>query len=158
VDAGFQEYGVDVSNTFTDLCYKVYRSSFFRVSYTPLIFEIPCIFDLARVIRNMSLVLEECDRFDDPRFFQEYDEIISRGRHYGVSIIAISLYPSKIPAMLRRQATRLISFRQHEPADIQYIGEVVGEHALQLPDLEDFSYLDWKIGEEPQIVKCQQKS
>lgn len=143
LDAAFGEYGVPEYTDFLSLARAVEGKSFFRASYTPRTYEIPVMFDLARVLGRCHLILEEADRLDDPRAFMEYDEAISRGRHYGVSLVGISLYPAKLPAMLRRQATRLISFRQIEPRDIDYIAEIIGPAADELPDLPQFHYIDW---------------
>lgn len=127
------------------------RTSFapFRVTYSPRTFEHPLVFDLARELGNLLLILEEADRFEDARWFPEYDEIISRGRHYGIHVLAIALHPYKLPKDLRRQATRIITFRQIEPSDVDALAEVVGPKALELPQLPGppgeppFPYLDW---------------
>lgn len=107
----------------------------FRVSYTPRLFEQHLIFLLAQELGNCWLFLEEADRFDDPRTCYEYDEIITRGRHYGVSLCAVGLHPYLLPIDLRRQATKIISFRQTEPNDIKWIGERVGDLAFELAEL-----------------------
>lgn len=142
-DASFGEFDAKQCGTFTELVEEVSDKSFFRASYTPRYFEHPLMFDLARVLGRCHLVLEEADRLDDPRAFQEYDEAISRGRHYGISLVGISLYPAKLPAMLRRQATRVIAFRQIEPRDIDYLAEIIGPAADDLPNLKPFHFIDW---------------
>lgn len=139
----FEEFGVPLSPNFPALVKAVEGKSFFRASYAPHTFEIPVMFDLARVVGNCHLVLEEADQLDDPRSFLEYDEAISRGRHYGVSIVAISLFPTKLPYALRTQATRLICFRQLEPRAINTVAEIIGDDGLRLPSLQKFHYLDW---------------
>ena len=121
-------------------------AQFFRVSYTPYEDEYPIMCDLSRLVGNCTLVLEEADRFPDPRYCIEYQEIIARGRHHRISIIALGLYPALLPSMLRRQATRIFAFRQHEPADIDWLAAVMGESAKQLPQLGDHEYLEWTPG------------
>ena len=143
LDASFGEFDAVTYPDFPSLVAAVDGKSFFRAAYTPRQFEIPSMFDLARVLGRCHLVIEEADRLDDPRVFPEYDEAISRGRHYGVSLTGISLYPAKLPAMLRRQATRVIAFRQIEPRDIDYLAEIIGPAADDLPDLAPFHYVDW---------------
>lgn len=147
-EAGYNEFDIIPCPTFDSLIDKIEKEDkggrgIFRVSYTPLYHEQPMMFDVARCTKNVHLVIEEADRYDDPRSCEEYDEIISRGRHYGVSIIGISLYPAKIPASLRSQASRVICFRQHEPKDVKYFYDVIGEAADQLPTLGQFEFLDW---------------
>lgn len=151
LDAGFGDYEAEECPDLHTLIEKVEKASnngrgFFRYSYTPRANESAFIFDLARLVGPCWVVIEEADRLGDARFMPEYDEVISRGRHYGVSLLAISLYPYKLPSDLRRQATRLISFRQHEPRDIDYLYDVIGEDVSRLPELPQYHYLDWKAG------------
>ena len=153
VDASFNEFGVPQYHDLDQLVAGIDGRAFFRAAYTPRTFEMPLMFDIARVkgsekdaagrARGIHLILEEADRLDDPSYFLEYDEAISRGRHYGISIVGISLYPAKLPAMLRRQATRVIAFRQIEPRDIDYLAEIIGPAADELPDLPPFHFVDW---------------
>lgn len=152
LDAGFNEYNAHTVDNFPALVDHVSKRSFFRVSYTPLNYEMPLMFDLTRVVGNCHLILEEADRLDDPRQFIEYDEVITRGRHYGISLVGVSLYPAKLPPMLRRQVTRLITFRQIEPRDIDYIAEIIGPIADKLPALEKFSYIDWSPAAGAKII------
>lgn len=120
--------------------------NFFRVSYTPYEHEFPIFLDLARIISPVHLVLEEADRLPDPGDCFEYQEIIVRGRHTGTSLIAVSLYPYLMPKMLRSQATRIIAFRQHEPADIDWLRRVMGDDAHRLSNLGDHEFFDWTPG------------
>lgn len=158
LDAGFQDYPAEACLNLDDLITRAdlqnaRSNGFFRLSYTPRTDEAPIVMDLTRVLGNSWVVLEEADRFDDPKISPEYDEIISRGRHYGVSILAISLYPFKLPADLRRQATRIICYRMHEPRDLDYLDDIIGEDVEKLPDLEPFHYLDWQAGIGSEVKK-----
>ncbi len=151
LDAGFGDYPVEESQSLEELVNTADRLNaggrgFYRLSYTPRMGESPIVMDLSRVLQNTWLIIEEADRMDDPRINPEYDEIISRGRHYGVSILAVSLYPFKLPADLRRQATRIICYRMHEPRDLDYLDDIIGEDVAKLPDLQPFHYLDWRAG------------
>lgn len=120
--------------------------SFFRASYTPYEYEFPVFLDLGRIVSPVHLVLEEADRLPDPGECFEYQEIIVRGRHTGTSLVAVSLYPYLMPKMLRSQATRIISFRQHEPADIDWLRRVMGDDANRLSNLGDHEFFDWTPG------------
>lgn len=158
LDAGFGDYSAREHENLSDLIDETEKqncngSGFFRFSYTPRSSESGVILDLARVTGNCWLVLEEADRLDDPRYMPEYDEVISRGRHYGVNILAVSLYPFKLPADLRRQATRLICYRMHEPRDLDYLYDVIGSDVELLPNLKPFHYLDWRAGHGSEIIK-----
>lgn len=156
LDAGFGDYPVEECNSMDELINLAEKRNadghgFFRLSYTPRSGEAGVILDLARVLRNTWVIIEEADRLDDPRIHPEYDEIISRGRHYGVSILAVSLYPFKLPADLRRQATRLICYRMHEPRDLDYLSDIIGDDVSKLPDLEPFHFLDWNAGKGSEV-------
>ena len=157
-DAGFQEFPAlyfaeypefvhyaRTQGAFSDFQSSPFRLSYvpFRWGYTPRIVEEPLIFDTAMELGNCVLFLEEADRFEDPRTLQEYDEVISRGRHHGVSIVAVTPHPYGLPKDLRRQATRIIAFNQDEPGDLDYLAARMGDAAYTLPSLPRFTYLDW---------------
>lgn len=145
-DADFREYGaLDFTQSGFDslLDYLQAHKSFFRVSYTPRPWEYDLMCDAARVVGDVTFVIEECDRFPDPRTCIEYDEIVSRGRHWGVSILAVSRFPAAIPIDLRREANQIIAFRHHEPADIEWYSKVIGKTAEQLPTLGLHEFILW---------------
>lgn len=157
-DAGFEEFPARYFGEYPSLvqhlsaigAFSDFRSSSlrlshvpFRVAYTPRLNEHALIFDTAVELGNLTLFLEEADRFADPGQLPEYDEVITRGRHYGISIVAISTHPYGLPKELRRQATRIIAFHQDEPSDLDYLADRIGEAAYTLPQLPRFSYLDW---------------
>jgi hypothetical protein len=149
-DADFHEYGaLDFDSFDTFLGYLEPRAkthSLFRISYTPYIDEYPLIFDAARLSGPCHLVLEEADRFDDPRYCPEYEEIIGRGRHHRISIVAVSRYPFALPSMLRREATRIIAFHHHEPSDMAWFYEVMGPDSAKLSELKEHEFIDWRPG------------
>lgn len=143
IDADFREFPIKYFETIDRSLDYFERENppYFRVGFTPLSAEYPIIFDLAQALKNLMLVLEEADRFS---YDDEYDEIVSRGRHYGISLMALSLYPYKLPPALRRQATRLITFYHHEPNDLDYIADIIGSGIEDVQTLQKFEYLDWK--------------
>lgn len=164
-EAGFDEFPALTFQTYPDMVIHLdkigafeNKRTPFRVSYSPLIAEHGFIFETSLALGDSWLFLEEADRFDDPRSFPEYDEVITRGRHYGISICALGLHPYKLPKELRRQATKIICFRQTERSDIEWIAEHVGECAYQLPDLSGppmrppNPYLYWTPQEGAKIV------
>lgn len=150
---GYPAVHCDSFDELADYCRKHQRrESFFRVSYTPYEHEFPVFLDLARIISPVHLVLEEADRFPDPEECFEYQHVVVRGRHSETSLIAASLYPALMPKLLRSQATRVIAFRQHEPADIDWLRRVMGDDAFNLPHLKDHEYLDWQQSSTEQLT------
>jgi hypothetical protein len=152
-DADQRGYPAKHFETFDDLAVHAANNlspqSFFRFSYTPYEDEFPIFLDLGRILSPIHLVLEEADRLPDPSYCPEYQEIIVRGRHTSTSIVAASIYPALMPKMLRSQASRIIVFRQHEPADIDWLRRVMGEDASRLPNLGDHEFFDWTPGLAP---------
>lgn len=159
--AGFNEFGVQTVPTFDQLKTHLLQHhhdgcGFFRVSYFPQAQEeIPAFIELSQAVNysrprdsyvNQSwLVLEEADLLPEPDDCQEYDNVIARGRHYGVNILAISLFPAKLPIKLRRMATKICAFATHEPADIKWYRDVFGDQAEELITLPPHYYLEWTL-------------
>lgn len=159
--AGFNEYGILQVHSFEALRSRLIEAhhdgaGFFRIAYSPLSGESGAVFEMAQAVNFSSqkmayvnqswIVLEEADLLDPPEQMPEYDEVISRGRHYGVNILAVSLYPFKLPPMLRRQATKIYAFASHEPADIKWYRDVFGDRADEIINLPPHHYLAWDKG------------
>jgi len=160
LEAGFDEFPVAHSPTAESLLLSLeQRDAFpknsrpslvpFAVGFSPLEREYDWCFELARELGNLSIIMDEGDRFD-PRESEAYDEIITRGRHWNVSLVVVGLHTYSLPKNLRRQATRITAFRQVDPTDLDALAEIVGPHAYRIgPDarglfnLPDFSRLDW---------------
>lgn len=152
-DAGFDEFGVPSFPEYDGLLnYLDERKAFgtkrpFRAAYNFRPEEFALAFDTALRLGDTLLVLEEADRFSevirdvDNRIVYggsadpDYRECLYRGRHYGVSLLLISLSPRAIPTEVRRQATRIVSFRQMFPTDVDWLSDVVGPEAEKLPTL-----------------------
>lgn len=151
-DAAFQEYGAfDFTppngpgfDALVDYCEKHRpRSQFFKISYTPTLDEYGHMCELASMMGPVDFVIEECDRFPDPRYCPEYAELIARGRHLGVSMCAISRHPYAIPIDLRREASRVFAFQLQEPRDIEWMRDLMGDAAYELPKLERHEFIEW---------------
>lgn len=152
LDAGFQEFS---AIHFTDheslreyLDTRGIHGGNFRASYTPLESEYATMFGWARQIgdqgEELTLVLEECDRFPTVDSKPAFEELVTRGRHYGVHIGALSTYPFAVNPLLRRQATRIFSFRQNEPRDLEWLSKAMSPDALSaIQELNDYEYVCW---------------
>lgn len=92
---------------------------------------------------NMYLIIEEIDLFCQPlRTDQHLKRLIKYGRHYGVQIIGVSRKPSEVSRDFTSNATRFITFLNREPLTIKYFRSIFGDHALEIPKLQKFHYLD----------------
>lgn len=130
----------------------------FRVSYSPRISEYDLMFQTALELGEMFLFLEEASRFNLAEC-PNYDEVITQGRHYGISIACMTTRAYKVPIDLRGQVTHLTSFQQTEPRDIDWMREQVGDLADEIPKLPGppqkppFPYLIWDGLNGARIVK-----
>lgn len=103
----------------------------------------------AYVAGNCWLVLEEIStlfnvggKIDGP-----YRDAVLIGRHQRVSIMAIAQRAVNIPITLRSQASRFISFRQQESADIDTLSDIIGkENAQRCKSFPDLHCMDWEKG------------
>lgn len=154
IDSGFGEYQNSIFNDFGEMIDElknrdafINKEAFFNFSYTPYPDEYDLIFKTAWDLGNLTILLEESDRFDEtiPSFL----EIIVRGRHKGVSIIAVAPHPYNFPKDLRRQLTDIISFRQTEESDLDYLSDAMGPEIYKVRDFPVGSHnrLEWKAGE-----------
>ena len=119
----------------------------FRAGFTPLRAQVSTLFQWARELGNaeeMTLVLEECDRFPTPESALYFEELVQRGRHFGVHLLGLTTHPYAVDIDLRRQATEIYTFRQHEPADLKWLSAVMNPEILdQVTALGDYEYLKW---------------
>ncbi len=145
-EAGFGEFGIKCATSFDALIEEV-RRGFFRISYTPLHWEWPHLFDLAMSAGKEGgpiwLVLEEASRCPDVRSCEEYDRLLILGRHFNVNLLAISTRPAHLPPDYRSQVTRVVAFRQHEERDLDYLAGIMGDRAFTLPELTGHNLIDW---------------
>ncbi len=155
LDADFQEFPAihydDLGIMALDLERRGVEKSAvpFRASYTPMEDEYELCIEMARELENVTLVLEEADRFSWAAL-PEYRRAVTRGRHWGVSLMALAPAATLIPLHVRRQARRIIVFRQLNPDDVKELSAQVGQRAYEFgPDESgrythpEFYYLDW---------------
>lgn len=85
--------------------------------------------------------IEEISNFMTGTKVPEYlRKIVRFGRHSSISIYATTQRPADVHPLIRAQMTKLISFKQHEPRDIDWLKQVIGESALELKDLKQFTW------------------
>jgi hypothetical protein len=161
LDSGFNEYPAlhfpKLAALHEYLNYRGDVGGNFRVSFSPVKSEIKTLFAWAMElgkIEPITLVLEECDRFPTPESDNEFYEIVQRGRHHGCHILALTTHPYAVSIDLRRQATEIYAFRQHEPNDLKWLSAVMSPEALdQITSLDKYQYVKW-IAETGKIEKA----
>jgi len=117
-----------------------YRTFRVRTEFVPD-FDMLC--KIAYAAGRCWLVIEEtqrilpASRMEPPAAFLD---IIYRGRHKQVNVLMVSQRPSTVHIAARSQWTRIITFRQTEPADVAWITNVSGfdVNPLTLPQSHYF--------------------
>lgn len=92
---------------------------------------------------NMTFAVEEVANYIVSGQAPEYLKKLARySRHSAINLYATTQRPADIPPVLRSQITRLIAFRQHEPADIDWCAHALGnkDEAQTLRDLRVFKW------------------
>lgn len=101
--------------------------------------------EAAKLIYNnlgsMIIGIEEISNFMTGSRAPEYlRKIIRFGRHSALSLYATTQRPADVHPLVRAQITKLISFKQHEPRDIDWLKQVIGEEAQGLKDLKPYAW------------------
>lgn len=94
-----------------------------------------------QTLNNVTFAVEEIANFMNKNSCPLYfDKIVRLGRHNSISIYCTTQRPPDMHPNLKAQCTRFISFKQHLPNDIEWIGDVINDKAQAniLRDLETF--------------------
>jgi energy-coupling factor transporter ATP-binding protein EcfA2 len=123
----------------------------FKIIYQPLDpfgeFDIICrlIFECG----NVCFCVEEIDSFisrSPAGLDYSFLNIVQRGRHKHIELIAITQRPFAIPPILRSQTKVFYSFCQMESRDIDWYKNIYGDSADELRNLKTFEYLVYDNG------------
>jgi hypothetical protein len=102
------------------------------------VFDFTCKF-IYESLTNVTLAIEEIANYMTLPHRRDYlRKIVRFGRHSAISLYATTQRPADISPVIRAQITKFISFRQHEPRDIEWIRQVIGDEAFKLKDLDAF--------------------
>lgn len=84
--------------------------------------------DLISLCPESLFVVEESQRIIPPmvKLPESFADLIFRGRHSGTSILLVSQRPTTVDIAVRSQFHRLITFRQTEKRDLNWITDVSG--------------------------------
>lgn len=98
-------------------------------------------------LSDVYFVIDEIDLYTShsscPAYFNNF---IQRGRHQRVSLVVTTRRHTETTRHLTAQADILISFHQHEPNDIKYLGGFFGALAHDLPRLPQYHYIKYDNG------------
>ena len=124
----------------------------FRIIYQPLQPEVE--FDyvcrLVYACRDLTFVAEEIDTFCSPSGLSlAFANIIQRGRHKNIEFYGVSQRPYGIARSISAQAKEIVTFKQTEPRDIEYLKTYIGRDIEgQMETLGQYEFLRWTAGED----------
>lgn len=82
------------------------------------------------------LIVEETSLYCSPSYLpDELAQLIRYGRHRSISMAFVARRPSELHRDITAQSDLVISFRQHETRDVQYLKGTLGDRAELLRDL-----------------------
>jgi hypothetical protein len=105
--------------------------------------------DLVNRLVNVCFLVDEIDNCLPPRDRENgfFKNMIQRGRHAGVSLVATTIRYTDTQRNLTAQADKIVCFHTHEPSDIRYFKSYFGEMADDLPQLPPFHYIQYEKGQ-----------
>lgn len=82
--------------------------------------EVKACFSLVERLGNMLLVVEESSiYFDHLHPIEQFQRLVSQGRHFNVSLICVSQRVPELDTTFRAQANSVITFLQTSPTDLE---------------------------------------
>jgi DNA helicase HerA-like ATPase len=104
--------------------------------------------DVAFEIPHHLMVIEETHFYVKPAYLPaEISQMVRLGRHRAISQIYVSQRPSGLNRDLTSQSDFIVTFRQSEPRDIKWLGEVAGDGAEDVRNLPDYKVRVWTLGD-----------
>lgn len=112
--------------------------------------DVPQAGSITFVRGNMMLMIEECAAVFEKgqaRLPEWAKRLCFFGRHRECSLTLIAQRPTYIPIDFRSQANRVITFCQHEDADMQWLKEFFGKERMdRMMSIPKFTCFDWHNG------------
>lgn len=107
--------------------------------------------EICRVVnclRDIYFLVDEIDNCLSQNHHENgyFRNIIQRGRHDRISVVATTIRYTDVQRALTAQADMIICFHTHEPSDVQYFKSYFGDMARELPTLLPFHYLKYEKG------------
>lgn len=101
-------------------------------------YEHELIFKVCKIIGNLLLVVEEAEIYISPYAkSSNFLDLCRYGRHQNVSLLGIARRSAELSINFRALVTKIISFKQTEPADLKYL-ESLGFNELDKLSEYDF--------------------
>jgi hypothetical protein len=97
--------------------------------------------DVAKECRDVLLVVDEIGLLYGAPKHVEY--LATQSRHWGCPLVLIAQRAVQIPSTARDQASRIVSFRQIRPDDIEALADRIGERAERIGKLPRRERVEW---------------
>lgn len=134
-----------------------YHKANFRIIYRPINpeAEIDDIAKLVFALGNLTLVVEEIEAYCSSHSINmNLMAILARGRHKNIDLIGVTQRPFGIHRYLTSQAKTAYVFRTNEPADRDYLKNLLGSEIEPLLDqLKEFEHIVWQEHKEGFEIK-----
>jgi hypothetical protein len=111
--------------------------------------ELPLFGHAAYGAGDCTFVIEECAlMFRRGADLDDWAKrLVFMGRHQRVNLVLVAQRAVKVPLDVRSQATRIVTFRQTDPNDIDAISEVIGgDYEDTIRALPELHCVDWNAG------------
>lgn len=105
---------------------------------------------LAKLLRNLVLIIDECDRVvqkQEALHGSPFGEIIHAGRHYGVGLISVTRRFADLHEALISQADFTVFFSQHSKGDLKRLEDELGEEALRIEGMPEYYFGEYNARE-----------
>ena len=111
--------------------------------------DIPLFGNTAYAATNCTLIMEECAMlFTKGGGVEKWARpLIYMGREPKLNLVLVSQRANNIPVGIRSQASRIVTFWQAEPDDIDSLAEKIGwQYREEIATLPRLTCLDWEEG------------
>lgn len=133
------EYDAGLISITPDQVYEALKNPQYRVIYRPCddnVGDMPVIdwiSYLAMDRRNMTLVIEEADRYTNDKYLSEgLRQLVHYGRHYSVDMVFVTRMIQRIRSDVSAQADDILVFQMQGETSLKYL-----KGLSDIPDVED---------------------
>ena len=122
------EYDGETTTTLYELASRLTAPTF-RLAFRPFdMNEIDYAYGLALNAKNLTILHDEIDLVCSAGYTPKHlSNMIRRGRHYKIDLIACTRRPSEISRLLSSQAGVIYAFKVSEPRDLEYFTKMCGQ-------------------------------
>jgi DNA helicase HerA-like ATPase len=98
---------------------------------------------VAKILRNLVLVIDECDRLVEKKSSlnnTNIGDLVHGGRHYGIGLISVTRRFADLHEAFISQADFTVFFSQHSSGDLRRLEDELGEEALKIRRMPQYYF------------------